>query len=68
MHNWKKTFFPKEGYWIRKSADGEMLLWLCSVNGIWTAKVKDGSPAGFTFSNGLCHADNGVQFKGPYIF
>ena len=68
MHNWKKTFLPKEGYWIRKSANGEMLLWLCCINGIWTAKVKDGSSAGFTFSNGLCHSDNGFQFKGPYIF
>ena len=68
MHNWKTTFLPKEGYWIRKSNDGEMLLWLFNLNGDWVAKVKDGSPAGFTCINGFCHADKGLQFKGPYIF
>lgn len=66
--NWTSQFLPKEGYWLKRNADGtEELVWLYNVSGIWCAASKSGF-SGFRTDNGVCIADDGVQFKGPYIF
>lgn len=65
---WTPRFLPKEGYWLKRNADGtEELVWLYNVSGIWCAASKSGF-SGFRTEYGVCIADDGVQFKGPYIF
>ena len=39
--NWTSQFLPKEGYWLKRNADGtEELIWLYNVSGVWCAASK----------------------------